>query len=240
MSYFHAINGQGGSPAPSNDHPPVLLWENPSPTSNFAGQTISLDLSNYAGVIVEFNSDSYGIFSSRSYLKKNEEINTTYFGAGFAKDTDGGVGRRYTINNTGVTFENGYYLNNSNNGVMIPTKIYGVQEYVVEVVGTTAQYIGGESSNTPQFTIPKIEKGFIILTASKYGGGSNLDIANFTLSSGSFEKVVSGGGHGGSNQTVYSNTVILKVKNVEDNSTLSIETLDSMPLFGFCSCSIIK
>ena len=129
---YQGIIGGGSSPVEPVDLSPVLLWTNPSPTSQFAGQKVSLNLTDYAGVIVEFNSDSYGIFSSRSYLKKNEEINTSYFGAGFAKDTEGGVGRRYTINDTGVTFENGYYLKNSNNGVMIPTKIYGVKEYVVE------------------------------------------------------------------------------------------------------------
>ncbi len=132
---YQGIIGGGSSPVEPVDLSPVLLWTNPSPTADFAPQTVNLDLSKYAGVIVEFNSDSYGILSSRSYLKKNEVINTTYFGAGFAKDTDGGVGRRYTINDTGVTFEIGYYLNNSNNGVAIPTKIYGVKEYVVEPVG---------------------------------------------------------------------------------------------------------
>ena len=52
---YQGIIGGGSSPVEPVDLSPVLLWTNPSPTSEFAAQTVSLDLTEYNGVIVEFN-----------------------------------------------------------------------------------------------------------------------------------------------------------------------------------------
>lgn len=130
--FYHALTGNGGS-APTEDLEPDLLWENSNPAAEFAAQTVSLDLTDYAGVLVEFNSaNDQLILATRSYLSKSDTINKDHFGAGHVGGSAGGIGRNYYINNSGVVFANAYYLNNVSNNAMIPTKIYGVKEYVVE------------------------------------------------------------------------------------------------------------
>lgn len=130
--FYHALTGNGGT-APVEDLEPVLLWENSNPSAEFAAQTVSLDLTDYAGVLVEFNSaNDQLILATRSYLSKSDKINKDHFGAGHVGGSAGGIGRNYSINNSGVVFANAYYLNNVSNNAMIPTKIYGVKEYVVE------------------------------------------------------------------------------------------------------------
>lgn len=141
MSYFHAINGQGGSPepTPSNDHPPVLLWTNPSPTSEFAEQKVDLDLTGYIGVIVEYAPITSTAVYSRLYVKKSDTLalgNDIYLGGGYTQ-LGSSESRAYSrsitaIDDTGITFSkcvNGAAVQNFN---CVPTKIYGVQEYVAE------------------------------------------------------------------------------------------------------------
>ena len=47
--FYHALPGNGGT-TPTEDLEPVLLWTNPNPTAEFTAQTVSLDLTDYAGV----------------------------------------------------------------------------------------------------------------------------------------------------------------------------------------------
>ena len=130
--FYHALTGNGGS-APVEDLEPLLLWENSNPTAEFAAQTISLDLTNYAGVLIEFNSANDQLFlATKSYLSKSDIIKTDYFGAGHKSGTAGAGGRNYSINDSGVTFTDAYWLNQISNNAMIPTKIYGVKSYLVE------------------------------------------------------------------------------------------------------------
>lgn len=151
---------------------PVLLWENPSPTSEFVGQTISLDLTDYAGVIIEFNHGHLTpILVSRSYLKKDEVIDTNYFGAGHAKTNEGALGRRYNINNSGVVFENAYNLSSVDNGAMIPIKIYGVKNYVVNSNLSDNEFIayavGKTSSATVTSSIKQYNSKYIEVVGNK-------------------------------------------------------------------------
>ena len=53
--FYHALTGNGGT-TPTEDLEPVLVWENSNPEAEFAAQTVSLDLTDHAGVLVEFNS----------------------------------------------------------------------------------------------------------------------------------------------------------------------------------------
>lgn len=128
--FYHALTGNSGT-TPVEDLKPVLLWENPSPASEFAAQTVNLDLTDYAGVLVEFNkSTAQPTFISRIYSKKGETI-----GSGCNNTTEAKA-REITVNNSGVVF--GPAINGGTNNVsniMMPTKIYGVKEYVVEQVG---------------------------------------------------------------------------------------------------------
>lgn len=151
MSYFHAINGQGGSPTPSQDHPPVLLWENPNPSATFDAQTVELDLSQYVGAIIEFNEGSVGqsVVCSRVYIEKND-TQGLYGGSVVGGETHA---RKATVTNTGVIFEIGSYGVNSSTSpnIVIPSKIYGVQEYVVEQRSDAPELLWTNSAPTSAF-----------------------------------------------------------------------------------------
>ena len=130
--FYHALTGNGGT-TPTEDLEPVLLWTNSNPTARFDAQTISLNLTDYAGVIVEFYAeDDKQTLAARSYLKKDDIINGSNFGTGHTDATSTAASRNYTINNDGVTFSSGYFSNSATTEVLIPYKIYGVKSYVVE------------------------------------------------------------------------------------------------------------
>ena len=102
-----------------------LLWTNPSPTSNFAAQTISLDLSSYTfiGVYYEFQpNDGYGrLFFGIKDIKTHCTLN---------QNTR--VVRHFMATDTGVAFEVGKaaWYNASladSNAYMIPRYIYGIK-----------------------------------------------------------------------------------------------------------------
>lgn len=106
------------------------LWTNASPTSNFAGQKIGLDLADYDGAIVIFSKEPSAVswYESRLCLKdKRFDIGMTYYA---------GIMRRYVdVIDTGVTFSacSRYITFNSAdsattvNSRMIPVEIYGVK-----------------------------------------------------------------------------------------------------------------
>ena len=101
-----------------------LLWKNASPTSSFAAQTVSLDLSEYDMCIVCFK-DSTNVtllvpkgMGGKAYLP--------------AQDTSYQWARDVSISNTDVTFGDGKRFNSiqeqwTYNSNMIPTQIYGIK-----------------------------------------------------------------------------------------------------------------
>lgn len=125
---YQGIIGGGSSPVEPEDLSPVLLWTNPNPTTNFAAQTVSLDLTDYSGVIVEINkSGTSQILTTRVYAKKTDDFSV--FGCGYIADVS--IARNIlAVNDTGVQFG----AVNTGTEVCIPYKIYGVKEYVVEPV----------------------------------------------------------------------------------------------------------
>ena len=115
-----------------------LLWENASPTSSFAAQTISLDLSNYRGIYVialavKADSNSY---LNDIFLKKGIKIS-------FARNTSGQANfptvgtavfaaRPYTFQDSGIDIGDCYFAYDSwmyalDNGYLVPYKIYGIR-----------------------------------------------------------------------------------------------------------------
>ena len=131
MSKFHAIYGKGGvTPEPGGDLEPVLLWTNSNPTIGFDAQTVSLDLSDYAGVIIEFHQSNASMYGTRAYIKKNDNINGIT-GAGYpGAGSSTGLARNVTVTDSGIVFSAG--IPNSDNNC-IPNRIYGVKKYVVEL-----------------------------------------------------------------------------------------------------------
>ena len=93
----------------------TVLWTNPSPTSEFASQTIELNLSEYKRIVVV--SDQY---EGRVVCYEKD---TTYMLWGYY--SDGCVGRTVHFNDSGVSigsFSSGMAVNNSK---LIPQKIIG-------------------------------------------------------------------------------------------------------------------
>ena len=131
--FYHALTGNGGT----EDLEPVLLWENSSPTTAFAAQTISLDLTDYTGVIIEFNeSDVMQNLAGRLYCKKTDNY-SRFVGVGYVAPAQSQVSTSarcvIKVDNNGVEFGNSATNNLGNNqAILIPIRIYGVKAYIVE------------------------------------------------------------------------------------------------------------
>ena len=140
MSKFHAIYGKGGvSPEPAGDiHGEVqtLLWTNSSPTNEFSPQKISLDLSNYDGVIIEV---SNGTTHSNGCLAKIPKDNPLTLGTGVTESVNA-ISRNITaIDNTGITFDAGKNGGDVANQFMIPVNIWGYKQYETGTISGAAQ-----------------------------------------------------------------------------------------------------
>lgn len=102
------------------------LWYNASPTSNFAAQTISLDLSKYQAVYISsVRSTDDQSFSGSAFLP----IDTKAYLMG-TTDQFAVTRRQVTVTKTGVTFS-GYSSSNNSNGNTneIPIVIFGINGY---------------------------------------------------------------------------------------------------------------
>lgn len=108
-----------------------LLWTNPNPTSNFAAQTISLDLSGYDAVdvvaVVSRTSGRMGM--CRLFVGAPVDQSLAVLGDDATKHA-----RDLTLYSDGITFQNGYYQymasgssKTTDAGQAIPYKIYGVK-----------------------------------------------------------------------------------------------------------------
>lgn len=110
----------------------TLLWENASPASEFASQTIALDLSSYDSVQIEFD-ESWQAITSRINVGKNggvDQIGDIYrdVAAYFYV-----AHRDIRVTTAGVTFgsrlykyANGQWPGTANNS-LIPFRIYGIK-----------------------------------------------------------------------------------------------------------------
>lgn len=124
-----------------------LLWTNPSPTADFAAQTISLDLSDYDEIEIEarhtpsLNAYCKVKVGDDGYMYAPELSGT---GTGYVQN----VARKFTVSSSGIVFGGGYYTYGSNssatasNSKLVPIRIYGIkyervappQEEIADVV----------------------------------------------------------------------------------------------------------
>ncbi len=110
-----------------------LLWTNASPTSAFAAQTVSLDLSSYKGVIIKYRVSISNALISSSYADVGD--NLSLFCVTTTTDTSWYVAvtrREANITTSGIVFGTGYNAGSgvaatSNTQHLIPLKIYGIK-----------------------------------------------------------------------------------------------------------------
>lgn len=113
-----------------------LLWTNSSPTSSFAAQTLSLDLSGYQAIIVESVVDT--TYLADAIVSLFCKIGTSgYMNSIYDVDGSGYTSaylRKFTVSATGVTFKAGVYKysNSSTTGTTynpanVPVRIYGIK-----------------------------------------------------------------------------------------------------------------
>ena len=162
---YQGIVGGGSSPVEPEDLSPVLLWTNPSPTSAFAAQTVSLDLTNYIGVIVDFINDDVNYTRSRVYAKKSDSFSSFPIGAGYVSSTNAYSRNIVNVSDTGVQFSDAA-TTSAQNQFVIPFKIYGVKEYVVEPVKVK--------------TIKQLSVATVKNTANEKGTAFEMNVSEYT------------------------------------------------------------
>lgn len=126
----HLGTGSAGSAAAyareDHVHPGfVELWTNPNPTSNFAAQTVALDLSawNVIAVITKFNATSAS--ETIHMIRVGYQCVTNAVNIG----SNAYVAKRTaTVSTSGVTFAQGYRNTTGTSGTeyCVPVAIYGV------------------------------------------------------------------------------------------------------------------
>lgn len=131
MSAVSSVNGKTGTVV-IDDIPMTLLWENASPTSTFAAQTVQIDLSAYDFVMIEMKSsttsDAYftyigeAVTGHKGFIQKIVTLND---GAGVS-----GIERQFTLVASGVDFTRAFnYVGNATvNNEMIPYRIFGIKK----------------------------------------------------------------------------------------------------------------
>lgn len=110
-----------------------LLWENASPSSEFAPQTISLNLAKRSGVIVGFayyTSLLDGIHRWYEFCPVGEGMASTFTSIGSSGESAVTVRREFSVNGSGVVFGDGEFQQNTvyapDSKRAIPMKIYAV------------------------------------------------------------------------------------------------------------------
>lgn len=109
----------------------TLLWTNSSPTSSFTAKTVSLDLSEYSAIEIEFKHAS----SSNSFLYQkckipSDDMSLFYMtGKGTYFELES---RAVTVTTSGVTFADGRraqatWTASSDNIRCVPTRIFGIK-----------------------------------------------------------------------------------------------------------------
>lgn len=103
-----------------------LLWTNPSPTSSFAAQTVSVDLSGYDayGVLVLFGTSNPNIVPMQVLPCDSARDGVLSV---VARSNNNNGGRLVTFSPTGLTFTACTYNGSSSNAYCIPYKIYGIK-----------------------------------------------------------------------------------------------------------------
>ena len=97
-----------------------LVWTNEDTTLPFASQTVNMDLSPYALVLVEFKHDANQSTYSATSI-------SPILGHTIRATSTGGYRRTYTARTTNIYFGVGASDNGTDNEVMVPYRVYGIR-----------------------------------------------------------------------------------------------------------------
>lgn len=104
-----------------------LLWQNPNPTSEFAGQTITFDMSKYKAFVISarYSTDvattSFSLFPNDIGNDYSLWSNQYKFAVRFINITSNGIAFK------GAYMVNSYGSPTNNQGCAIPVKIWGIK-----------------------------------------------------------------------------------------------------------------
>ena len=112
----------------------VLLWTNASPTSEFAAQTVSLDLAEYDAVLITFYGNTSSEHTAISSLMTVGDHVNCYINTGLGSMALTLYTRSFDITTSGIDFGdcsqkayNSTSASTTNNNDVIPYKIYGIK-----------------------------------------------------------------------------------------------------------------
>ena len=156
------------------------LWENPSPTSSFSAQSVTLSSGDYDLLVIR------GVWSTQSNNKSVICPNIVKSGETFRMTSPNGGGNTYyvregSVSGTTVTFQTG-----SDADYIIPIDIYGIKFYAydnISCVMMSSTWEAGET--TVEFTDPIIDGDsiFDVYLPSQYADliYSSLSVSGHTL-----------------------------------------------------------
>ena len=113
--------GETGPAGPAGPGAVTKLWENASPTSAFAAQTISLDLSGYDAISIYYKNKTNGSAPQSTGVVPIGDSVILYYMTSDALSQR----RTATISDSGVTFTTGYSGSSESTACAIPVIIYG-------------------------------------------------------------------------------------------------------------------
>lgn len=118
----------------------TLLWENDSPDASFAAQSVTLALSRYTAVLIEYKPIS-GLDAAVGLVGAATTLEC------LSVNANNRNGRRTaTVNVTDITFGDCTYNGSTTNAYCVPTRIYGMRTGAAAGGGTSGGDGGGGGS----------------------------------------------------------------------------------------------
>lgn len=112
---------------------PTLLWTNPNPNSDFAPQTISINLTDYEWIIISIkNQKSSPQYVTTCAIPKITD-DQVIGGPSGQTGSNYAYSRVINMNNNGITFKiaRSNYAGASGNTTAIPLEIYGLKKALI-------------------------------------------------------------------------------------------------------------
>lgn len=104
-----------------------LLWTNPSPTTNFGAQSISVGLSDYSWFAVEIQFQTTQTDNPALQEFRVDEVRKLINLASNTSNRTGGRHVTWSASAKTLTFDGASYNGASNNSYCIPLRIYGIK-----------------------------------------------------------------------------------------------------------------